>query len=346
MLLQTLWAIGIIFLIGGCSEYNRIPTVAEKDSLSNIVQLTDGFTRAGEANFCRDLRWIAFRGVLAGQKQYQLYLAKVTQSEAEITGIEKPISITPPGTRNGSGSFSPDGLSLIFASTAPDAGSGKFPADMHIFRVDGWEGALAMASAAANINLAQHALTADPPYNGECSYSNDGKWICFTSTRNGNPNIFVMHADGSHIVQITKTAGYDGGSHFSPNGKSIVYQSDRDADHHMQIFLGDLTFDLSGEITGMANERPLTHEDINTNPSWHPDGRHIIYSTSRHGLDNHELYLMKTNGRKKTRITFSPGADLFPAFSPDGRFLIWTSKRGADGTTQIFIANFQFPEGS
>lgn len=340
-----------IFFAAGCQEYNTYQPLAEAESLSQITQLTEGFDRAGEATFSHDQRWIVFRGMKSPTPTLQLYLAKLNWREDRLIGIEHPIPVTPPGTRNFSGAFSSDGNSLIFSSTAqavnPKPTTARFPIDMRIFRFDGWEGAISMTDASSGVDLARHPLTVDRAYTGECSYSPDGKWICFTSTLGGNPNLYVMHADGSRLVRLTRTVGYDGGASFSPDGKHLVYQSQRYTDNLTQIFTADLSFDHNGEITGISAEHQLTNEDSNnTNPAWHPDGIHIIYTTSRHGRDNYELYLMTNQGRRKTRITYSPGADLFPVFSPDGKYLTWASKRAKDGSIEVYAAQFHFPRGS
>jgi TolB protein len=336
-------------LLVGCSEYNRIATVSETNSLSNTVQLTDGFDRAGEAFFSRDFRWIVFRGVQSVHQQPQIFLAKITSSDASgMFGIEKPICITPAGTRSVHGSFSPDGLSLIFASNA-DAPNDpvKRRIGMRIFRADGWEGMIAMTDRATGANLAQHPMETGRGDSEDCSYSPDGKWICYAAGERGSTNLFIMHADGSHIVQLTDRNNGDSDPSISPDGKSLLFQSERGLNQSAQIFAADLTFDRDGEITGLANEKALTHDAFNNvNPAWHPDGKHIIYSTSMHGRNNYELYLMNRDGWQKTRITFSPGADLMPVFSPDGRFIMWTSARSKDGTAEVFAAKFMFPKGS
>jgi Tol biopolymer transport system component len=354
-LLQILPVGFVFFILTGCQEYNPYQPLFEAESLSHVTQLTEGFERAGEASFSHDQRWIVFRGMKAPATTLQLYVAKLNWLELPLAGpsitIERPIPITPPGTRNFSGSFSPDGISLIFSSTAMGLDAkpttARFPIDMRIFRFDGWEGAISMTDASSGVDLARHPLTTDRAYTGECSFSPDGKWIVFTSTLGGNPDLYVMHADGSHIVPLTKTIGYDGGASFSPDGKHLVYHSLRYTDNLTQIFTADLAFDHNGEITGISDEHQLTNEDSNnTNPAWHPDGIHIVYTTSRHGRDNYELYLMTNQGRRKTRITYSPGADLFPVFSPDGKWLMWASKRAKDGSIEVYAAQFQFPRGS
>ncbi|HSV12609.1 MAG TPA: hypothetical protein VLI90_00005 [Tepidisphaeraceae bacterium] len=352
----------------GCAEYNRYPTHAESDSLADVIQLTTGFDRAGEAYFSHDMRWIVFQATPPGEQQYQMYVAKVRygnrsgDARGEIVGIERPTRITPANSRNTCGFFSPDGVSLIFASTAgkenpnePSAGYQRggsnyrwsFPAGMEIFRVDGWEGAVSMSDPAKGIDLAQHAMTDNDAYDAECAYSPDGKFICFTSNRGGDLDVYVMHADGSHVVQITKTPGYDGGPFFSPDGKSLVYRADRKGKDLLQIYVGDLNFDRNGEITGIKAEHQLTDDaNVNWGPYWHPDGQHVIYATSKHGHTNYELYLMRRDGTRKTRVTFTNGADILPVFSPDGKYLMWTSKRTADQTTQIFLGKFEFAQGT
>ncbi len=44
-----------------------------------------------------------------------------------------------------------------------------------------------------------------------------------------------------------------------------------------------------------------------------------------------------------TRITDHPSADVLPVFSPDGKRLMWTSNRTADGSSQLWIANVRLP---
>ena len=87
------------------------------------------------------------------------------------------------------------------------------------------------------------------------------------------------------------------------------------------------------------------HRTVNWGPFWHPNGRHIIYATSVHGHANYELYIMRADGTRKTRLTFTPGADVLPALSPDAKYLMWSSKRTEDNSTQLFLAEFRMPRG-
>src|SRR4051812_28945928 len=87
-------------------------------SLSDVVQLTRDFDRAGEAYFSPDGNWIIFQATPKGEKQYAMYVAKLDRTADRITGAGMPKRISPPNSRNTCGFFSPDGGSLIFASTA------------------------------------------------------------------------------------------------------------------------------------------------------------------------------------------------------------------------------------
>ena len=64
-------------------------------------------------------------------------------------------------------------------------------------------------------------------------------------------------------------------------------------------------------------ERTLTkNEFVNWGPYWHPDGRHIIYATSKHGHTNYELYLMNVDTGDEERITYHEGFDGLPVSAP------------------------------
>lgn len=330
-----------------------------ESSLRDVIQLTSGFGRAGEGYFSPDARWIIFQATPPGEQHYQMYVARLNWDGDRITGADPAIRISPPNSRNTCGFFSPDGRSLIFASTAgkekpdePAAGYQRqggnyrwdFPGGMEIFRVDDWQAKANAARANPSLNLATTPITDNDAYDAEGAYSPDGRWIVFGSRRDGDSELYVMRPDGSGVVRLTSAKGYDGGPFFSPDGKRIVYRSDRKGNDLLQIFTADLTFDSAGAITGLNNERQLTDDaNINWGPYWHPDARHLIYATSAHGHHNYELYWMRDDGGGKARVTHKVGFDGLPVFSPDGKDLMWSSRRTKDNTTQLFAARFTPP---
>ena len=331
---------------------------AQESTLSDVLQLTSGFDRAGEAYFSADMSWIIFQATPKGEKHYQMYVAPLQRDGGRITGLGQPVRVSPENSRNTCGYFSPDGQSLVFASTAgkekpddPAAGYQRqggsyrwdFPDGMEIYRADGWREAVGGAKDGM-VNLATKAITDNNAYDAEGAYSPDGNWIVFGSRRDGDSELYVMRPDGSGVVRLTTAKGYDGGPFFSPDGKGILYRSDRKGNDLLQVFAADLAFDNDGNVTGLTNERQLTDDaNVNWGPYYHPDGRHVVYATSAHGHHNYELYLMNADGSGKTRLTFRPGFDGLPVFSPDGSYLMWSSKRTADKTTQVFVARFRMP---
>jgi Tol biopolymer transport system component len=329
-----------------------------EDSLADVVQLTSGFERAGEAYFSPDAAWIIFQATPRGEQHYQMYVARLRRQGERITGIDPPVRISPAGSRNTCGFFSPDGRSILFASTAgkedpgePAAGYQRqggnyrwdFPNGMEIYRADDWQAAVEGAGGGA-VDLAKKAITRNDAYDAEGAYSPDGNWIVFGSRRDGDSELYAMRSDGSQPVRLTNAPGYDGGPFFSPHGQRVVYRSDRKGNDLLQIFTADLTFDGDGNVTGTTGERQLTDDaNVNWGPYWHPDGGHIVYATSAHGHHNYELYWMNADGSGKTRITYAPGFDGLPVFSADGRYLMWSGKRTKDNTTQVFLARFTPP---
>ena len=347
----------------------------DESSLSDVVQLTRGFDRAGEAYFSPDGNWIIFQATPKGEKHYAMFVAKLERKGDQITGAGEPRRISPPGTRNTCGYFAPGGESLIYASTEGkekgDDGTAAgyqrqggsyrwdFPDGMEVFRVDGWaerlltpqalppgdEAARPVPEAPPAVELTKQAITDNDAYDAECAFSPDGKWVVFCSRRDGDSDLYAMKPDGTGVVRLTEQKGYDGGPFFSPDGKRLVYRSDRAGNDLLQVYVADLAVDGDGNVTGLANERQLTNEHVNWGPYFHPDGRHIVYTTSVHGHHNYEVYAMRDDGSQKTRLTFKGGFDGLPVFSPDGKHLMWSSKRAADNTVQVFVAKFAPPAG-
>lgn len=364
LLLVFLLVFLLVTPIGGCVQppFNKQMPTSEQEILGNVLQLTSGFDRAGEAYFSPDMNWIIFQATPRGQQHYQMYVARLRKQGDEIVGLHPPIRISPENSRNTCGYFSPDGRDLLFASTAgkedpqkPAAGyqrqSGNYrwayPAGMELFLAREWQRDLAAAEPGKILDLATHPLTDNGAYDAEGSFSANGRWLVYTSNETGDLELWAMRSDGSGKVQLTRAPGYDGGPFFSPDGSRLVYRSDRKGNDLLQIFVADVVRDPSGGITGLANERRLTGDaHVSWAPFWHPDGWHIVYTTSMHGHTNYELYLMRDDGSRKTRLTFTPGADVLPVFSPDGRYLIWSGKRTSDNTVQIFIARYRMPKGS
>ena len=335
----------------------------EAPILSNIKQLTFGaqFERAGEAYFSPDGSKIIFQAVPDGQQQYQMYIARLARDGNRIDGADMAVQISADVSRNTCGWFSPDGKTVLFASTAnkerPDEPTAGYQREGRNYRwaypsgMELWVGPMpAVLDGPIDPKWFEkwpvRPLTDNDAYDAEGSFSPDGKHIIFTSNRSGDLELYAVKADGTGLVQLTQTPGYDGGPFFSPDGRKVCYRSDRGGNDLLQVFVSDVVSDAAGNITGLANEKQLTNDgNVNWGPFWHPSGEWIAWSTSAHGHHNYEVYIMRVDGSQRTRITYSAGADVLPAFSPDGKHMIWSSKRTDDNTTQVFVADFALPPG-
>jgi len=70
-------------------------------------------------------------------------------------------------------------------------------------------------------------------------WSPDGEHIVFTSDRDGNPNIYIMDADGSNVTLLTDGPGNDNNPSWSPDGDRIAFSSDRDGDWEIYVMDAD-----------------------------------------------------------------------------------------------------------
>ena len=132
-------------------------------------------------------------------------------------------------------------------------------------------------------------LTDNRGYDAEGTLSPDGTTIVFTSQRDGDLDIYTMKTDGSGLRRLTRTLGYDGGPIFSPDGKLIAYRA-----FH------------PGTAADSAEYRALLAQGV-------------VRPTRM------DLWVMNADGSHQRQITHLAGASFAPAFTPDGRRLIFAS---------------------
>ncbi|MFT3785801.1 MAG: hypothetical protein QM770_06490 [Tepidisphaeraceae bacterium] len=345
----------LALLLTGCVG----PPTKESDTLSDIRQLTTGFTRAGQASFSPDMRWIVYQAVPPAESEYQIYISEVRYEGSRIVGLGTPLRLTPKGSRNTSACFTPDGRSLLFATsgdrpvvessqTVRRAGEfvWSFPRGLEVVRADNWQSAIAMPEPGKGIDLPTMPLTTFGAYSAECALNATGGLVAFASSRDrsGDVDLYAMHPDGKRVVRLTSSPGYDGGPAFSPDGKRLLFRSDRAGDGKLQIRSIKLVYDTKNELVGFSDDHILNANGYtNIAPAWFSDSRLVMYASNATGTENFELRMMRRSGKQDCRITFTDGFDGFPSFSPDGRKLLWSSKRTADGTVQLFVADFTVP---
>jgi Tol biopolymer transport system component len=198
-------------------------------------------------------------------------------------------------------------------------------------------------------------LTVNPDYDAEATLSTDGKWIVFTSLREGDINLFKMRPDGSGLTQLTHESGYDGGAFFSRDGKWICWRTHHPADsaetaRYRGLLAQNLVkpgaMDLWVMRADGSGKRQVTRDPgASFAPYFTPDGKRLIYASNKdqpRGRD-FNLYLVDVGGGTPEAVTRDPDFDGFPMFSPDGRWLVFCANRGGKvaGETNVFLAEWR-----
>jgi Tol biopolymer transport system component len=310
----------------------------------NLRQLTFGGQNA-EAYFSNDGTELIFQSTRGGLECDAIFRMRIDGSHVRRLSSGRGVTTC--------AFIAPDNGSIIYASThlrhercppKPDHSRG------YVWPL--YESYDIFKAGANGENLVR--LTTSEGYDAEAVYSPKGDRIVFTSVRSGDLELYLMDPDGGHVERLTHETGYDGGAFFSLDGEWIVWRASRPEGEALEDYRALLARGLirPGKlelfIMKLDERRPIRITDngaANFGPYWHPDGRHIIFSSNVHDPSgrNFDLYLIDVDTRKTERITTYDGFDGFPMFSHDGKRLVFASNRfGTEpGETNVFIAEWK-----
>ncbi len=153
----------------------------------------------------------------------------------------------------------------------------------------------------------------------------------------GNHDVYTAGFDGNTVanMKITNlnniTAGYtswDNGWTWSPDGKWIAFTSDRAGNWEIYKMSTD------GKTIVRLTENPAQDGW----PWWTPDGKHIVFSSDRNGQT--QIYIMDVDGSNVKQLTnLQDRTNLYPAVSPDGQQVVFSSQIASVNEGQIYIMN-------
>ena len=250
------------------------------------------------------------------------------------------------GGENAEAYFSFDGKQLIFQSKRDGRGCDQ------IYRM--------------NIDGSNVRMVSNGKGRTTCSYFfKDGKKVLYGSTHGGSKNcppnpdfskgyvwaiypdydIYTATPGGKNIKPLAPAPGYDAEATVSPDGKTIIFTSERDGD--LELY----TMDVNGK-----NIKRLTHEvGYDGGAFFSPDSKQIVYRAShpkteaevkryKDLLGQHlivpttfEVWVMNADGSNKRQVTKLDAASFAPFFTPDGKRIIFcTNYFAADARKRNF----------
>jgi len=202
-------------------------------------------------------------------------------------------------------------------------------------------------------SAASNRLITFPRFRGTNSspaWSPDGTQIAFMSSQNGDPEIYVSDTNGARLRRVTFAAGVSTEPAWNPKtGKQMVFVSDRggepalylansDGTNAQKIDLPDMGYVVdpswspNGQLLAFCWRRPNGNYDIyvmdivsrqlvqltrdegrNERPSWAPDGRHLVFESTRTGTRH--IWTMLADGSQTHQLT-QDGENESPNWSP------------------------------
>jgi len=157
--------------------------------------------------------------------------------------------------------------------------------------------------------------------------------------KSDNNQIFSVNADGSNLVQLTHSAGFNNSPVWSPDGSEIVFSSTRFGNWDICIMDAD-----GGNIKQVTKKDAGIKCSMDFHPIWSPDGQWIAFqsdrdtkkykygrkyrigSKDRFFVDVYQLYIADREGHYLQPITSDPFRnDWKPSWSPDGKKIIFHS---------------------
>jgi TolB protein len=243
------------------------------------------------------------------------------------------------GGQNAEAYFSADGRRLIFQSTRDDLECDQ------IFTMTTLGDSVTMVSTgqgrttcafwatdgASLLYSSTHlgGVTCPPPPD----YSQGYVWAVYSAF-----DIFRARPDGSELVQLTHSPGYDAEAVYSHDGQTILFTSARDGDLDLYTMSldGSSVTRLTSEVgyDGGAFFSPndsliCWRADRPADSAAKAEFKQLLAMELIRPKDL-ELFVMKRDGREQRRITKLGGANFCPYFTPDGKHLIFSSNHRSE----------------
>jgi eukaryotic-like serine/threonine-protein kinase len=150
--------------------------------------------------------------------------------------------------------------------------------------------------------------------------------VVYVTSASGNRDIWVMNGDGTEARQLTRNSGANLLPDASPDGRYILFSSNRAKRGAFNIW----RIDIDG-----AHPVQLTHGSGEVQATGSPDGRWVVYSVGgpETGPDKKTVWKMSIDGLGAVPLTTTPASG--PDVSPDGTLVATWYKRNVTAPWQI-----------
>lgn len=280
----------------------------ESDLLSNVRKLTFEGRRSGEGYFSADGTRMVFQSERDPSNPfYQIYV-----SDLETGDIQR---VSPGFGKTTCGWIHPNGEKVLFASTHADEKSKQLQQEELDFRASG--------------KSRRYSWDYDPNYE---LYAAELDQIESGTTKG--------------LTALTNAMGYDAEASYSPDGKQIVFASNRAAysreltEREREQFERDPAFmiDLYIMDADGSNVKRLTSEPgYDGGPFFSPDGRRICWRRFAPNGATAEIFTMKTDGSDVQRLTEINAMSWAPFYHPSGEFLVFTTNKHGFANFELYL---------
>jgi len=181
-------------------------------------------------------------------------------------------------------------------------------------------------------------------FDSQPKFSPDGQWIAFLSDREGSENVWIMHADGSGVKQVSKDPNSEFASpSWDPSGKYVYVSKTHFGIGPREIWMYHVDGGAGVQIT-KAKPTPTTKREDRTSVMGvvaSADGKYLYYAERRRDFSYNSmfpLWQIKRKDRKtgeEDAIIEQPRSAMRPLLSPDGKFLLYVTRHETESGLRL-----------